>query len=74
LRDLALRRNVIEGIGATDHVPFDEVGLPAFTAIKDSRNYDVRTRHSKADMADAFNVENLKQSAVELAVVAWHAR
>ena len=73
LRDLGVRRNVIEGIGATDHVPFDEVGLPAFTAIKDFRNYDVRTRHTNADMADAVNVEDLKQSAVVLAVVAWHA-
>jgi Zn-dependent M28 family amino/carboxypeptidase len=73
LRDLGVRRNVIEGIGATDHVPFDEVGLPAFTAIKDFRNYDVRTRHTNADMADAVNVQDLRQSAVVLAVVAWHA-
>lgn len=72
LRDLGVRRNVIEGIGSTDHVPFDEVGLPGFTAIKDFRNYDVRTRHTNADLADAVNVEDLKQSAVVLAVVAWH--
>jgi carboxypeptidase Q len=73
LRDIGVRRNVIEGIGATDHVPFDEVGLPAFTVIKDFRNYDVRTRHTNADLADAVNVEDLKQSAVVLAVFAWHA-
>jgi Zn-dependent M28 family amino/carboxypeptidase len=73
LRDLGVRRNVIEGIGSTDHVPFDEVGLPAFTAIKDFRNYDVRTRHTNADLADAVNVDDLKQSAVVLAVFAWHA-
>jgi len=35
LRDLGVRRNVIEGIGSTDHVPFDEIGLPAFNVIKD---------------------------------------
>jgi Zn-dependent M28 family amino/carboxypeptidase len=73
LRDLGVRRNVIEGIGSTDHVPFDEVGLPAFTAIKDFRNYDVRTRHTNADFADAVNVEDLRQSAVVLAVIAWQA-
>ncbi len=61
------------GIGSTDHVPFDEAGVPAFTAIKDFRNYDVRTRHTNADLADAVNVDDLKQSAVVLAVVAWHA-
>ncbi len=73
LRDLGVRRNVIEPIGSTDHVPFDEVGIPGFTAIKDFRNYDVRTRHTNADLADAVNVEDLEQSAVVLAVFAWHA-
>jgi carboxypeptidase Q len=73
LRDLGVRRNVIEGIGATDHVPFDEVGVPSFTAIKEFRNYDVRTRHTNADLADAVNVADLQQSAVVLASVAWHA-
>jgi len=73
LRDLGVRRNVIEPIGSTDHVPFDEVGVPAFTAIKDFRNYDVRTRHTNADLADAVDVDDLKQSAVVLAVFAWHA-
>jgi carboxypeptidase Q len=73
LRDLGVRRNVIERIGSTDHVPFDEAGVPAFTAIKDFRNYDVRTRHTNADLADAVNVDDLKQSAVVLAVIVWHA-
>ena len=73
LRDLGVRRNVIERIGSTDHVPFDEAGIPAFTAIKDFRNYDVRTRHTNADLADAVEVDDLKQSAIVLATVAWHA-
>jgi Zn-dependent M28 family amino/carboxypeptidase len=73
LRDLRVRRNVIEPIGSTDHVPFDEVGIPAFTAIKDFRNYDVRTRHTNVDLADAVDVDDLKQSAVVLATFAWHA-
>jgi len=73
LRDIGVRRNVIEGIGATDHLPFDAVGIPAFTVIKDFRNYDVRTRHTNADLADAVKVEDLRQSAVVLAVVAWQA-
>jgi carboxypeptidase Q len=73
LRELGVRRNVIEGIGSTDHLPFDEAGIPGFTVIKDFRNYDVRTRHTNADLADAVNIEDLKQSAVVLAVVAWQA-
>ena len=54
-------------------MPFDAVGIPAFTVIKDFRNYDVRTRHTNADLADAVKVEDLRQSAVVLAVVAWQA-
>ena len=73
LRDLGVRRNVIEGIGSTDHLPFDEVGIPAFTVIKDFRLYDTRTRHTNADLADAVDVEDLKQSAAVLAVVTWRA-
>jgi Zn-dependent M28 family amino/carboxypeptidase len=73
LRDIGVRRNVIEGIGATDHVPFNAVGIPAFTVIKDFRNYDVRTRHTNADLADAVSSEDLRQAAVFTAVMAWQA-
>ena len=73
LRDRGVRRNVIEGIGSTDHVPFVQQGVPAFTTIKDFRHYDVRTRHTNADFADAVDVEDLRQSSIVLAVVAWHA-
>jgi hypothetical protein len=73
LADLGMRRNVIEGIGSTDHVPFVEAGVPAFTTIKDFENYDVRTRHTNADLADAVRVEDVRQSAVVLAVFAWQA-
>jgi len=73
LADLGMRRNVIEGIGSTDHVPFVQAGVPAFTTIKDFENYDVRTRHTNADFADAVKIEDVRQSAVVLATFAWHA-
>jgi hypothetical protein len=73
LRDIGVRRNVIEGINATDHLPFDAVGIPAFTAIKDFQNYDTRTRHTNADFADAVRADDLKQSATVLAALAWQA-
>ena len=73
LADLGVRRNVIEGIVATDHVPFVEAGVPAFTTIKDFSNYDVRTRHTNADFADAVKIEDVQQSAIVMAVFAWQA-
>jgi Zn-dependent M28 family amino/carboxypeptidase len=73
LRDLGVRRNIIEGIGSTDHLPFDDLGIPAFTVIKDFTNYDVRTRHTNADLSDAVKGEDLRQSAVFFALTAWQA-
>jgi carboxypeptidase Q len=31
LKDLGATRNIMEGIGATDHVPFNQAGYPAST-------------------------------------------
>lgn len=73
LRDLGMTMNVIEGIGSTDHVPFDEMGLPGFTAIKDFEAYDERTRHTNADYPERMSEDELRQQAIVLAHFAWQA-
>jgi carboxypeptidase Q len=73
LRDLGATRNIVDGIGNTDHVPFDEVGLPAFTAVKDYTAYDARSRHGNGDFPEYVKVEDLQQSAIVMATFAWHA-
>lgn len=73
LTDLGTTRNILEGINATDHVPFDDVGLPAFTVIKDFDAYDERTRHTNADYPERMSEEELKQSAIVMATFAWQA-
>lgn len=73
LKDLGVTRNINEGIGSTDHVPFNEVGIPGFNVIKDFDAYDVRKRHTNADFSDRVTEDELKQSAVVLAVFAWQA-
>jgi hypothetical protein len=73
LQDLGTTRNILEGINATDHVPFDDVGLPAFTVIKDFDAYDERTRHTNADYPERMSDDELKQSAIVMATFAWHA-
>jgi Zn-dependent M28 family amino/carboxypeptidase len=73
LRDLGATRNIIEGIGSTDHVPFVEVGLPGFNVIKDFAAYDERTRHTNADYPDRMSEDDLKQSAIFMATFAWQA-
>jgi hypothetical protein len=73
LEDLGVTRNIVEGINATDHVPFNEAGLPGFNAIKDFDAYDERTRHTNADFPERMSEDELKQSAIVLAVFAWQA-
>ena len=59
------RRNLAVGIGSTDHVAFNDVGVPGFTAIKDFEAYDERTRHTNADWPERMSEDELKQ------LVAW---
>ena len=73
LKELGARRNVIDRIGSTDHLSFTRVGIPAFTAIKDYVDYDVRTHHTNADFYERVKEEDLKQSAIALAVFAYSA-
>ena len=73
LADLGAVRNVIDGIGSTDHLSFTRLGIPGFTTIKDYVDYDVRTHHTNTDFYERVSGEDLKQSAVVLAVFAYHA-
>jgi hypothetical protein len=73
LKDLGATRNIIEGIGSTDHVPFNAAGLPGFNVIKDFDGYDERTRHTNADFPERMSEDELKESAVVMATFAWQA-
>ena len=73
LTDLGATRNIIEAIGSTDHVPFNQAGLPAFNVIKDFEAYDERTRHTNADYPERMSEDELKQSAIFMATFAWQA-
>jgi Zn-dependent M28 family amino/carboxypeptidase len=73
LQDLGVTRNIPEGIGSTDHVPFNDIGLPAFNVIKDFDAYDERTRHTNADYPERMSEAELQQSAIVLAHFVWQA-
>lgn len=73
LSDLNIGQNVMEGIGSTDHVPFNQEGLPGFNVIKDFEAYDERTRHTNADYPDRMSEQELMQQAIFLAHFAWQA-
>ena len=64
LKDLGADTLTIEGIGATDHNSFDNVGLPGFQFIRDFMESNTRTAHTNMDLYDHVFEEDLKQSAI----------
>ena len=49
------------------------MGVPAFNSLKDYTFYDQVSRHGNMDFAERIVAEDLQQSAMVLAVAAWHA-
>ena len=72
-KDLGARRNVIEGIGSTDHVSFIRGGVPGFNPIQEYTDYDVRTHHTNVDFYERVDPETLKHAAVIYASFLYHA-
>jgi carboxypeptidase Q len=62
----------INSVGGTDHLAFDAVGLPGFQFIQDQIEYFPRTWHSTQDVSDRIIEEDLKRSAVIMAVFAYN--
>ncbi len=59
--------------GGTDHLPFDDVGLPAFQFVQDRLDYSSRTHHTHLDHFDHAVGKDLKQASVILASFLYHA-
>ena len=60
-------------MGQTDHVSFDEVGLPGFQFIQDQIEYDTRTHHTNWDTFERLQKEDLMQAATVIATFVWEA-
>ncbi len=57
--------------GGSDHMPFDEAGVPAFFCIQDRANYD-KMHHSQADTLDHVRWDDLTEGAQVMAVFAYN--
>jgi hypothetical protein len=57
----------------TDHLAFDEVGLPGFQFIQDPLEYYSRTHHTNLDAFERLVREDLTRNAVILASFVYHA-
>lgn len=65
--DLGATTVTIKNTGSTDHVSFDEVGIPAFQFIQDPLEYGTRTHHTNMDSYDRISSNDLQQAAIVIA-------
>lgn len=73
LRDLGATTVTMRNTSSTDHVAFDEVGIPAFQFIQDEVEYETRTHHTNWDTYERLQREDLMQAAVVAATFVWEA-
>jgi Zn-dependent M28 family amino/carboxypeptidase len=73
LHDLGATTVTTRSTGSTDHVSFDDAGIPGFQFIQDEIEYGPRTHHTNWDTYDRLQREDLMQSAVVVASFVWEA-
>ncbi|MBV9505753.1 MAG: M20/M25/M40 family metallo-hydrolase [Acidobacteriia bacterium] len=72
-RDEGVSTISIRNTGGTDHLSFDEVGLPGFQFIQDPLAYDTVTHHSNMDTLDHIQGADLMQAVAVIATVVYDA-
>lgn len=70
-RDIGLAEPSLRSEGGSDHVPFDQAGVPGFWCIQDPADYN-KTHHSQADTLDRVRWDDLTEGAQVLAVFAYN--
>ncbi len=72
-KDLAASTVTIRTTGSTDHISFDELGIPGFQFIQDPLEYGSRTHHTNMDSYDRVNENDLMQASIIMASFVYHA-
>ncbi len=72
-KDIGAGTIVMRNTGGTDHLSFDEVGLPGFQFIQDPLDYNTRTHHSNMDVYDRIQATDLEQASAIMASMVYHA-
>lgn len=73
LHDLGATTVTMRNTGSTDHISFDNVGLPGFQFIQDEVEYSQRTHHTNYDVYERLQKDDLMQAAVVMATFVWEA-
>jgi hypothetical protein len=69
--DLGATTVTMRNTGSTDHVSFDDAGIPGFQFIQDDVEYMTRTHHTQWDTYERLQREDLMQAAVVVATFVW---
>jgi Zn-dependent M28 family amino/carboxypeptidase len=70
--DLGASTVTTRNTGATDHISFDEVGIPGFQFIQDPLEYGTRTHHTNMDLYDRASANDLMQASVIMAAFVYN--
>jgi len=73
LRDLGVTTLGPRSVTSTDHLSFDNAGVPAFQFLVDRLEYNSRTHHSNMDVFDRVQQDDMIQQATVIAVFAYNA-
>jgi carboxypeptidase Q len=73
LRSLGVTTLSIRNTASTDHMSFDDVGLPGFQFIQDPIEYSTHTHHTNMDVYDKLQAEDLMKNSVIIASFVYHA-
>jgi Zn-dependent M28 family amino/carboxypeptidase len=70
-KEVGLMEPTLRTEGGSDHVPFDEAGVPGFWCVQDPADYD-KAHHSQADTIERVRWDDLTEGAQVLAAFAYN--
>ncbi len=70
--DIGATAVTIRNTGSTDHISFDEVGIPGFQFLQDPLDYGTRTHHTNMDTYERVNTNDLMQASIIMASFVYH--
>jgi len=72
-KNLGMETLTIRNTGGTDHLSYDDVGLPGFQFVQDEIEYDSRTHHSNMDVYERIQPQDMMRNSVIVATFAYQA-
>ena len=71
--DMGAKVITIRNTSGTDHIPFNELGLPGFQFIQDPIDYMTRTHHTNMDVYEHVIPGDVMQASIIMATFVYHA-